>query len=207
MIYLLLILLIPVYIFIFYIITSLVPINEKKTGEKNKYFFLYSDQIHVDIIIPKKYFEKYSFSGIYFNTNEQFISFGWGDMEFYYKTPTIKHLNFKTAFRAFFLKTPTLIHVKRYQTANKVWKKIAVSSFQLEKILEYLNNSFETDSQNKKIKTDDLSYWHNDNFYLAKGSYFFFNTCNTWVNNALKFAGMKACLQTPYSFGIMLRYK
>ncbi|MFO7721348.1 MAG: DUF2459 domain-containing protein, partial [Gillisia sp.] len=31
-------------------------------------------------------------------------------------------------------------------------------------------------------------------------------TCNTWVNEALKHSGLKACLWTPIEEGIFLRY-
>ena len=50
------------------------------------------------------------------------------------------------------------------------------------------------------------TYGNNDQFYEAVGSYSCFKTCNTWTNQALKESKLKACLWTPFDFGIISKY-
>ena len=50
-------------------------------------------------------------------------------------------------------------------------------------------------------------YGKNDAFYEATGRYSLFHTCNTWTNNALKIAGQKACVWTPFDTGIFYHYQ
>ena len=50
-------------------------------------------------------------------------------------------------------------------------------------------------------------YGNSDAFYDATGSYSLFHTCNSWTNNALKAAGMKASVWTPFDKGIFHQYK
>ncbi|MFM7854609.1 MAG: DUF2459 domain-containing protein [Flammeovirgaceae bacterium] len=56
------------------------------------------------------------------------------------------------------------------------------------------------------LRTKILRYWDNDSFYEAKGTYNLFFTCNTWVNEGLKKAGLKACLWTPFDSGLLRKY-
>jgi hypothetical protein len=72
--------------------------------------------------------------------------------------------------------------------------------------VDYISNSFQSDSgEFLKIETDAV-YGKNDAFYEAKGSYSLFHTCNTWTNNALKSANQKAALWTATDKGILSHY-
>ncbi|MCP5062170.1 MAG: DUF2459 domain-containing protein, partial [Ignavibacteriae bacterium] len=54
---------------------------------------------------------------------------------------------------------------------------------------------------------ENKGYTPYDDFYEAVGSYSLFNTCNTWVNSAFKECNIKACLWTPYDFGLISMHK
>ena len=43
--------------------------------------------------------------------------------------------------------------------------------------------------------------------YEAKGKYSLFYTCNTWANDGLKSAGLKACYWTVFKGGIFDQYQ
>ena len=62
-------------------------------------------------------------------------------------------------------------------------------------------------SENKKVLLENKGYTPYDDFYEALGSYSLFNTCNTWVNSACKESNIKACLWTPYDFGLISMHK
>lgn len=59
---------------------------------------------------------------------------------------------------------------------------------------------------NKNDVLPDASYTTIDNFYKAKGSYSCFNSCNSWVNRGFKRFGLRACLWTPFDFGLLNKH-
>ncbi len=73
----------------------------------------------------------------------------------------------------------------------------------------YDNNFFchVLNSQNKKILLNNKGYSYNDDFYEALGSFSCFKTCNSWVNSGLKESDIKACLWTPFDFGLLRIHK
>ena len=86
-------------------------------------------------------------------------------------------------------------------------KKIQISTTEYQKLVVFINESFETKSdENIKIETDAV-YGKNDIFYEAKGSYSLFYTCNSWANQALKAANQKAALHTLTDTGIVRHYE
>ena len=163
--------------------------------------------IHLDIIIP---LENVSFdlkNNLEYNSAYKYLSFGWGDENFYLNTPTWSDLTFSTAFKALFLKSATLMHVTHYQNTKKKWKKVKIGKEQLYKLNKYIFNQFKTDDLGNKIIIPNSGYNVNDNFYKANGSYSCFNTCNTWVNSAFKNVNLKARIWTPFDFSLINLYK
>jgi len=53
----------------------------------------------------------------------------------------------------------------------------------------------------------DKGYTKIDDFYRAKESYSYFNTCNSWVNKGFKESGIKACYWTPFDFGLLKKFE
>ncbi|MDH5604732.1 MAG: DUF2459 domain-containing protein, partial [Cyclobacteriaceae bacterium] len=49
----------------------------------------------------------------------------------------------------------------------------------------------------------NASYGYNDRFYDSRGYYTLFNTCNTWVNEALKHAEVITSVWSPFDFGVL----
>ena len=85
---------------------------------------------------------------------------------------------------------------------------MSISNEQYFRLINYIKKSFKTDANGHfiNIKTD-ANYGKTDAFYEAIGSYSLFHTCNSWTNNTLKISGQKACLWTPFDFGIFALYK
>lgn len=72
-------------------------------------------------------------------------------------------------------------------------------------MIDYITNSFKQDN-NLPILIKGASYGHNDLFYEATGTFNLFFTCNTWANNGLKHAKLKACFWTLFDKGILNKY-
>lgn len=206
--YFLYVLIIPVFYLVVSLILTFITIDRKGHNETlDKAIYLNTNGIHLDIIIPKKNIDSLLLKGINTGTDDQYLSFGWGDKDFYLNTPTWNDLTFKTAFKALFLNSETLLHITRFQNRHKEWKEIKISANELQKLNNYILLSFKTNEDGYKQILKSKGYSFNDDFYQAKGSYSIFKTCNTWVNAGFKDSGLKACLWTPFDFGLLNKYE
>ena len=201
-------LLIPTTYVIISLILSSITVDRKVNNENSeKLIYLNTNGIHLDVVIPIENVDSLVLSGIKYNRNEEYLSFGWGDEKFYINTPAWGDLTFKNAFSAMFLKSSTLMHITRYERKRSDWTEIKIKESELKKLNNYLLNTFETNENGIKIILKNQGYSSIDNFYKSKGSYSCFNTCNSWVNSGFKESGLKSCLWTPFDFGLMKKYE
>ncbi|AUC76299.1 DUF2459 domain-containing protein [Olleya sp. Bg11-27] len=201
-------LLIPItYIIVSLILSSITIDRKERNTNAKKLIYLNTNGVHLDILIPIENINSLVLSGLKYNNKEKYLSFGWGDENFYINTPTWGDLTFSNAFKAMFLQSSTLMHVTRYKQKRSDWMEIKVTNSELHKLNNYLLNTFESNANGSKIILDNKGYSSTDNFYKSKGSYSCFNTCNSWVNIAFKESGLKSCLWTPFDFGLMNKYK
>ena len=169
--------------------------------------FVASNGIHLDIILPVKNVKPELIQKLDVLPGTLFIAFGWGDKEFYIKTPEWSDLTFTVAFRALFLKSETAMHVTYLPWSLPSWKKISLCSRQLERLNGYIDRSFQKNNLGyfKKMEFDGYSRF--DSFYDAEGSFSLFKTCNVWVNIALKEIEVKTSVWSPFDFGILYHIK
>ena len=139
----------------------------------------------------------------------KFIGIGWGDKGFYLDTPKWSDLKVSTAFYAATGLSTTAMHTTFYKTleVNENCKKIQISKENYKKLVVYITQSFQRNTQNKTINIPNNFYGQNDSFYEANGKYSILKTCNTWANGALKQSDQKAAFWTPYDGGIFCHYK
>ncbi|TGV01362.1 DUF2459 domain-containing protein [Flavivirga rizhaonensis] len=168
--------------------------------------YLNTNGVHLDVIIPVHQIDEGLILGLDVEDEAQYLSFGWGDENFYLNTPTWGDLTFKNAFDALFLKGNSLIHLTKYFRKYPNWVAVNVTKVQLETLNHYLSDSFKLDGSGEKIILKGKGYSDNDEFYRANGSYSCFKTCNTWVNSAFKTSGLKSCYWTPFDFGLINKY-
>lgn len=195
-----------VYLLVSLVLTSITVNKKESILNANKTIYLNTNGVHLDIIVPISEIDKNLKKGLEIKDGA-FLSFGWGDKDFYLNTPTWGDLTFKNACNALFLNSEALIHLTRYPNVNHKWTVIKLNESQLKKINTYILSAFEFDEHGNKMILEDKGYSANDDFYIAKGSYSCFKTCNTWINSALKTSGLKSCYWTPFDFGVINKYK
>ncbi len=201
-------LLIPVFYVIVSLILSSISVNRKvKNPVSEKSIYLSTNGVHLNVVIPKDNIDSLLLLGLKREPSNRYLSFGWGDENFYINTPTWGDLTFGNAFKAVFLKSSTLLHVTRYNSKHPDWIEIKITENELKKLNTYLQNTFKTNENGTKIILENQGYTAIDDFYKAKGSYSCFKTCNSWVNSGFKESGLKSCLWTPFDFGLMNKYK
>ena len=201
-------LLIPLTYIVISLILSSITVDRIINNESSeKLIYLNTNGVHLDIVIPIENVDSSVLSGIKYKRNEQYLSFGWGDENFYINTPTWGDLTFNNAFSAMFLKSSTLLHITRYKQKRSDWIEIKVNESELKKLNIYLLNTFDVNEDVNKIILENKRYSSTDDFYKSKGSYSCFKTCNSWVNIGFKESGLKSCVWTPFDFGLMNKYE
>ena len=188
--------------------------GEIRKVKKDVAIYILTNGVHTDIVLPLKN-EHFDWSKQVNpadtkskDTSFNYVAMGWGDKGFYLETPTWADLKVSTALKATTGISTSAMHVTFYKNMkeNVSCKKIQISSENYNKLIAYLNKSFQTQSGKfLKIETDAV-YGKNDVFYEAKGSYSLFYTCNSWANQALKAANQKAALWTITDTGIFRHY-
>lgn len=200
-------LLLPIFYVLISLLLSVITIErENKDSKKDKIIYLTTNGVHLDIVIPKNNLSPSLSKGLQQNKSFQYLAFGWGDKNFYLNTPTWSDLTVLNALHAIFLEGPALIHVTRYNTKQSKWIEIEISQKDLDAMNKYISNYFQTHANGDKLLLKNKGYTSYDNFYMAKGSYSCFKTCNSWVNQAFKESKLKACLWTPFDFALINKY-
>lgn len=131
------------------------------------------------------------------DTTAQFVGFGWGDKAFYIETPTWNEFKVTNALKTFFFFRASALHVNFYRSVHpdKQCKRVRISPQSYQQLVEFVSSSFVQEGGKAK-QIPNAHYDTNDAFYDAKRRYSLFYTCNTWTNQGLKKAHLKACLWT-----------
>lgn len=195
---------------------SFIPVNTNQFAidEPKVEIYILSNGVHTDVVVPVKN-DTFDWSKqIKFehtkakDSTAKYLAMGWGDRGFYLETPTWADLKVSTALKAATGLSSSALHATFYKSMKEdvYCKKIQISTLEYQKLVVFINDSFETKSGSTiKIETDAV-YGKNDIFYEAKGSYSLFYTCNSWANEALKSANQKAALHTLTDTGIFRHY-
>ncbi|HEY3385261.1 MAG TPA: TIGR02117 family protein [Saprospiraceae bacterium] len=197
------------------IILSGIEVKAEPETTHDVEIYIVTNGVHADIVVPIRAEQMdWSKQILFAHTREQdslasFVSFGWGDRQFYIETPEWKDLKWKTAMKAILGLNSTAIHTTFYKSLNEGTdcKKLILNKNQYERLVMYIENSFTKNVDGSFVQIGpELSYGPNDAFYEAQGNYNLFFTSNTWTNDALKACGQKACVWTPFDKGIFHHY-
>ena len=204
-----------VYLFLVFVIPYFSVNAKEQSPSEEVTLYIKTNGVHTDIVVPikttfKDWSETLKFSHIKSqDATMQYIGLGWGDKGFYLNTPEWSDLKFSTAFVAAFGLGSSAMHATFYKEIreNENCVKIKVSAQEYQKLIAYVENTFDKDENGKPILIDATTYGQNDSFYEAKGAYTLFYTCNTWANSALKSMDQKAALWTATDTGIFQQYR
>ncbi len=199
--------LLVLYFLIALVLTYITVNNNDPTDADTQTVYVHTNGVHLDLIFPVAYLDTEFQKQLELDSSVRYVSFGWGEKDFYLNTPQWKDLTVKTAIRALFLPSETLMHIYRLDHLGSDVKPIAMNKEKQQNLLKYIQDSFQWDAHGNVFKLKGQGYGQNDEFYKAEGSYSLFKTCNSWVNSALKQSNLKACAWTPFDFGVMQKYE
>ena len=126
-------------------------------------------------------------------SDRKYIEIGWGDKTFYQTS----NPSFSMAFDALLKSTSSVIHLYGFdQTIRTTFKDAEIIELDIEednyiKLLYFIHKSFTLNADGSaQLKGPGLYGKENSFFYAANGKFHMFNTCNTWVANAIQAAGI-----------------
>lgn len=189
----------------------------EETGAKDEVsIYILTNGVHTDLVLPIRneainWSDKVKFENTKRKqTDFNFMAIGWGDKGFYLDTPTWAELKASTAFNAAFGLSTAALHTTYYRnmTEGEDCVKIEISQEQYQRLVNYILKDFiKKPNGDFVLIATDAVYGDADAFYDAYGSYSFVHTCNSWTNKALKAAGQKASVWTPFDTGIFYQYQ
>lgn len=160
--------------------------------DDHKIYFI-KQRWHTAIVLNTKELNSNLFI-VYDSFNDyELIDIGWGDEEFY----QVPGFDSGLAFKALFHETPSTLRVEGinisktdYFDLSEIVIELSVTDNQFIKICNFINNTFELDENNLPAILSEKA-GGKIIFYKAKGKYYIFNTCNTWLAKCLNSAGLE----------------
>jgi uncharacterized protein (TIGR02117 family) len=205
----------PVLYFMAALFLGLVPANVSfhQPAEGGVVIFIRSNGIHTDLVMPKVNAE--ADWRPYANPEDlrdprwgaaDHVAIGYGAREFYLNTPTWGDLSVGTAFRSMTGGDTPLIHLEHVDRPQREdWQRpIRLTSDQYRRLAAYVRSSFRLDEDGAPIHVPG-GYGAADTFYEGDGSFSMFFNCNAWTGAALRAAGVRMGLWTPFEQSVMWR--
>lgn len=131
------------------------------------------------------------------------LLFGWGDRQFYLETPTWAEFKPSTGVAAIIGSGGSLIHVDHLYRPDEAYdpRPIRLTRAEYLRLVAFIRGTFAESHEPypRAIK----GYGTRDVFFPAQGRYSLFKTCNSWTADALRAAGVKVAIWTPFSGGVM----
>ncbi|MGR3712954.1 MAG: DUF2459 domain-containing protein [Shimia sp.] len=118
------------------------------------------------------------------------FEFGWGDAGFYYDVPTFSDVTVGIAAKALFLPSDSVLHIATGH--GSPWQvftqsdgvEVPVTDAALREIVAFVEAGAAADVQLGS------GFYGESAFYEGQGKYHLFQTCNSWVSQALRAGGL-----------------
>jgi uncharacterized protein (TIGR02117 family) len=126
------------------------------------------------------------------------VGIGWGDFDFYRATPTWADFELGTALHALAGLGPSALHVqyRRAPGPQENCRKLRLDAAHYRALADAI---LATRAPGSAV----FGYGGTDAFYPATGRFSLFKSCNVWVGDRLKAAGLPSAVWTPFAFQVL----
>ncbi len=161
-----------------------------------KTIFVVNQGWHTGIVVMRSEVDTSLWREVNDFPDAEFIEVGWGDADFYQS----EHSTLWLGLKALFIPTGSVLHVAGFNVPVKTYfkgyqtVKIRLSDSGFRRMCVFIRQCYERNKKGNVIPLGRGLYGNNSRFYRARGKYWFANTCNNWVAQALRAAG---CPITP----------
>lgn len=196
------------------VIGGLVPLNRewRETGAPGTTIYLRSNGIHVDIVMPavaqgldwRPYFPARDFADP--PPDSRWFGFGAGERRVYLETPTWAEITPRTLWSAIG-GGERVLHVDRTTVPGDDLVAIRLRPEEYRRLWAAVRAQFVLGRDGRPQRLAHRGYGPADAFYRAAGRASAINTCNQWVADQLRIAGIKVSAWTPLPLGLRWRYR
>jgi uncharacterized protein (TIGR02117 family) len=179
-----------------------------KEPERGTTIYLRSNGIHVDIVMPAEA------EGLDWRpllppsdfadppADARWFGFGAGERRVYLETPRWRDITLGTMWAAL-SGGERILHVDRTRSPGAELHALRLRPEEYRRLWAAIRTDF--DGPPRRI--DHPGYGPDDAFYEARGKASAVNTCNNWVADKLRLAGVETSLWSPFAQGLLWRYR
>jgi len=187
---------------------SLLPVNRGwREPDEGIAIYLADNGIHTDIIMPVR-------AGALDWTllvqgsipNARWVAFGSGEEKVYLETPTWSDIRPGTVWAAL-TGSRRVMHVEWVGDPSYAEREIRLRPEEYRRLWAAIRADFDVDAKGRPVRIDHPGYGCCDSFYRQKGRFSALRSCNTWVADKLRIAGVKTSLWPPFTSGLLWRYR
>ena len=192
---------------------SLIPVNgDWEEPENGTTVYVANNGVHVDLILPmraqgldwKPLLAARHLAGA--DAKARWVAFGAGERRVYFDTPTWWDLSPATVWAALTGGT-RVMHVEWVRDPSYATREIRLRPEEYRRLWAAIRAEFNLDTRGRPQQIDHPGYGPADAFYEGIGKATALDTCNSWVADRLRIAGVKASLWSPFAQGVTWRYR
>ena len=192
---------------------SIIPVNrgwqEPPGGTK---VFIADNGVHSDIVMPVNaqgldwgpFIPTRDFATA--DPNAGWIAFGSGEERVYLNTPTWWDITPRTTWSAL-AGGRRVMHVESVSDPRYALREIRLRPEEYRRLWAAIRADFTLDANGRPLRLGHPGYGCCDAFYRATGKANAIRTCNSWVADRLRVAGVKTSLWPPFVQGLAWRYR
>jgi uncharacterized protein (TIGR02117 family) len=194
------------------LIGSVIPVNRAwSETEQGTTVYLVSNGVHADLILPAKA------QGLNWRAllplndfaapdpSAQWVAFGAGERRVYLDTPRWRDIKPRTIWAAL-TGGERVMHVEWVSNPGFEARAIRLRPEEYRRLWAAIRAGFLLDRQGNPQRIDHPGYGAQDAFYLGVGKTSAIKTCNSWVGERLRLAGVKTSAWSPFAEGLLWRY-
>jgi uncharacterized protein (TIGR02117 family) len=192
---------------------SLVPVNRGwSEPESGVTIYLANNGVHADLILPaqaegldwRPLLPKRDFARP--DPAAEWIAFGAGERRVYLDTPRWRDISLPTLWAAL-TGGERVMHAEWVGNPAYAARAIRLRPEEYRRLWQSIRAEFDLDSDGRPVRIDRPGYGPADAFYEGHGRASAIRTCNNWAADRLRLAGVKTGLWTPFSTGLVWRYR
>lgn len=195
------------------LVGSLIPVNRAwEEPAQGTTVYLRSNGIHIDIVMPAEAHGldwRLSFPASHFAdapATPHWFGFGAGERRVYLETPTWWDITPRTLWSAL-TGGDQVMHVDRTTHPGADLVAIRLRPEEYRRLWAAIRAEFDLGSDGRPRRIAHPGYGPDDAFYQATGRASALHSCNNWVADRLRLAGVKTSLWSPFAQGLTWRYR